>query len=217
MKRHATNVVLIVWALVCLALAIAFSAVAEAADPGQASQAEPGLESARIHQDLPQLVCDLSFTAGMNQQYYQTTGERCRYPMAVAAFIAAIMALSCAAICMFGWRGIATLFAGITATAIAITACLGVLYSTEREFYSDWTEIRRDADVLLFDLDGPPDESLPNARERYRKLLITRHAIEAREGAPDDALVMKCYRDETRRRWGAAKDDELAIFEERHK
>lgn len=166
--------------------------------------------------DVANGLYGLSFTAGMNQRYYQELLGRCdvREWIALVAGLT-LLALNLLFVCIANRRQWSNEFNRLAAGLLFVIAITnvwqGVYISIEqsrsesRVLLARWSDLRTDADAAMAQCDALPDENAPADPlliARLQQLESRNNEINATEGPADEALLEKVDGDERQSRTG---------------
>jgi hypothetical protein len=149
----------------------------------------------------------ISVTSGMNQRYHQSVAHwwtgwnrAVQITVAILAAIGAILACVAPFAKSTALDVVSAVFACLAAiVAIALNVLpLGDWSQEHLDLLRRWSDLREDADSLLFDLTD--DEPPPHLIARLKSLDAKVHRICGGEPLSDKALLEQCYREENRSR-----------------
>lgn len=150
----------------------------------------------------------LSFQAGMNQRYHQKQADLWWQRDAIAKAATAILAVIGAMVASaalypnhspyIDYGGLlASVLAAISAVILNVIP-FGAWEKDHRIFFKQWTEIRKEADYLLFDC--PTGDPSPTFIDELKKLNGRAHLLCGDEPAPDEKVLMTCFKEEEKSR-----------------
>ena len=179
---------------------------------------------------------DLSFTAGMNQRYHQiewTASANIDNTFRIAVAVLAVLSTVASIYSAFkGDKSVASPWwvAKVTYNRVSVALAIGSLAvavwlnitpsGSDVVYHSDlfrrWSELRRDADNLMFAVEHAPEGELPGAlEERIQELLARKNQINSIEYAADEELLTKCYEAENRARTDFRNPEEQKEHEDK--